>query len=193
MKYIDKLKQLNACEDAVDWCANYPSLEEAWQACHRGDWMLWLIARVNPGEPGSRKRRKIARAAADCAELVLPIYEERYPDNDSPRKAIEAAKRGDPDECRAAVAAAFAAAADADASAAAYADADADASAAAYAAADAAAYADAYADAFAAAAFAADAAAADARENTHKRCADIVRKNYPNPPRWKANEGGSDE
>ena len=30
--------------------------------------------------------------AADCAERVLPIFEERYPNDDRPRKAIEAAR-----------------------------------------------------------------------------------------------------
>jgi|SRR5882757_7520157 len=30
--------------------------------------------------------------AIDVAEIVLPIYEKKYPDNKSPREAIEAAK-----------------------------------------------------------------------------------------------------
>lgn len=30
--------------------------------------------------------------AADCAERVLPIYEKQYPDDDCPRKAIQAAR-----------------------------------------------------------------------------------------------------
>ena len=30
--------------------------------------------------------------AADCAERVLPIYEKEYPDDDRPRKAIQAAR-----------------------------------------------------------------------------------------------------
>ena len=30
--------------------------------------------------------------AADCAERVLPIYEEEYPNEDAPRKAIQAAR-----------------------------------------------------------------------------------------------------
>ena len=39
--------------------------------------------------------------AADCAEHVLPIYEAAYPDDDRPRRAIEAARafaRGEIDE-----------------------------------------------------------------------------------------------
>ena len=35
----------------------------------------------------------LALWAADCAEHVLPCFEERYPDDDRPRKAIEACRR----------------------------------------------------------------------------------------------------
>jgi hypothetical protein len=57
--------------------------------------------------------------AADCAEDVLPIFEREYPDDDRPRKAIEAARayaRGEIDAAaRAAEAAAEAAEAAAEA------------------------------------------------------------------------------
>ena len=36
--------------------------------------------------------RSLARWAADCAERVLPYFEEKYPKDDRPRKAIEAAR-----------------------------------------------------------------------------------------------------
>jgi len=71
--------------------------------------------------------------AADCAARVLPLFEARFPDDDRPRKAIEAARSGDAD-------AAYAAYAAADAARAAYA---ANAAYAAYAAAYAARAADA--------------------------------------------------
>jgi hypothetical protein len=111
--------------------------------------------------------------AIGCAEIVLAIYEKKYPDNKAPREAIQAAKDYlagtiGIDELnikrRAAYAAAYAdayaAAADAAAAYAAYADAYAAAAYAAAYAADAA-YAAAYAAdaAYAAAAYAADAAA----------------------------------
>jgi hypothetical protein len=92
---------------------------------------------------------------ADIAESVLPIYEKKHPDNDAPRKAIEAIRKyhkGEIDREQL-TAAAYAAAAYADAAAAAYAA----YAAAAYAAAADAAYA---AAAYAAAADAAYAAAA---------------------------------
>jgi hypothetical protein len=87
--------------------------------------------------------------AIQCAELVLPIWNHYYPNDDRPKKAIEAAAAAD-DDAAAAVAAVAATAA-----AAAYADAYADA---AYAAADAADAASDAAYAVAIAAIAIDAA-----------------------------------
>ena len=43
--------------------------------------------------------------AIACAELVLPIFEEKYPNDDRPRKAIEAAKDKSQDATYAAAAA----------------------------------------------------------------------------------------
>jgi len=67
--------------------------------------------------------RSLALWAADCAERVLPYFEEKYPKDDRPRKAIEAARawtRGEirVGSARAAAVAAHAAARDADESAA---------------------------------------------------------------------------
>jgi hypothetical protein len=77
----------------------------------------------------THRKRVAVRFAILCAEAVLPLFESIYPNDDRPRKAIEAAKEY-PCKNTAAYAAADAA------RAAAYAAAD-----AAYAAADAAAYA----------------------------------------------------
>jgi hypothetical protein len=91
-----------------------------------------------------KESKRVARfMAADFAEDVLPIFEAKYPKDQRPRKAIEAARK-------------LGSSADA-----AYAAADAAAAAAAYAAADAA-YAAAAAAAAADAAYAAAYAAADA-------------------------------
>jgi hypothetical protein len=38
------------------------------------------------------KDKEIRLFAADCAELVLPIYEKRYPNDDRPHKAIQEAR-----------------------------------------------------------------------------------------------------
>ena len=43
-------------------------------------------------EASMRDRRAQAARVADCAERVLPYFEEAFPDDDRPRKAIEAAR-----------------------------------------------------------------------------------------------------
>ena len=130
------------------------------------------------GKKGWSTRQQIVLVACDCAELVLPIYEKKYPDDKRVRNCIEVTRKWangkatieEVRQARRAADAAYAAAYAAAAAAAYAAYAAADAAYAAYAAADAAAAAAAYA--------AADAAAADAtaRLRTYKQCAEFCRK-----------------
>ena len=81
--WTDRLKKLNACPEAVVWAKRYATFEDAWVECDRGDWMLWLAARV------FYDRKASVLCACACARLALcyvPNGEER------PRKAIEAAE-----------------------------------------------------------------------------------------------------
>jgi len=163
------LEKKRACRSGMEWFNNQEETdsvkvsrallkEKKYRDCN------WLVVRV-------MNKKQEVQYAVFSAELVINIFEKKYPDDKRPRKAIEAAKNYISNPCRktrAAAAAATTAAYDA-----AYADdaAYAAATAAAYAAAadDAAAYA-AYAaaayaaDAAAAAAYDADDAAADAKE-----------------------------
>jgi hypothetical protein len=173
--WSDQLLALGACKEAYDWALTQPTAEVAWQTCERGDWMLWIAGKCS-GSIDTPERKLVGLAACGCARLALPYTKE-------PRvlKCIEVTEaycRGDLNVTLADVRKARQ-----DAYAVAYA---ADAVAyAAVAAADAVAYA-AVAAAVAAAyaaAYAADAAdAADARKETLKKCADIVRQFIPNPP-----------
>jgi len=43
-------------------------------------------------QPNEQDQRLLALWAADCAEHVLPHFEDKYPQDDRPRKAIEAAR-----------------------------------------------------------------------------------------------------
>jgi hypothetical protein len=127
------------------------------------DWANWLIVRFMTHE------QKV-QYAIFAAEQVIDIYEKKYPDDDRPRKAIEAAKNYLKDKSlenknaayAAAYDAAYAAYAAADAYAYAAADDAADAAYVAAAAADAAYAAAAAAASYAYAAAAAAAYAADA-------------------------------
>jgi hypothetical protein len=196
---LNKIEYLHPCCDAAAWLSSYTSATKAWKECERGDWMLWLLGKLN-GEPYSDARKKMVLCCCDCAELALP-----YAKDKSAKKCIEVARKwangkATIEQLRTARNAAAAAAAYAAyAAAAAAADAAYAAIAAAAAAAIAAAAADA-ADAAAAAAAAADAAAyaayadaAVARKDTLKKCANIVRKHYPKPPKVNATEDGEED
>ena len=151
MKKITKtfLQKLCACNSAMriaeqeNWFG-LPADELINKAIAYGrfDWANWLIVRL-------MNRKQKVQYAIFAAELVIDIYEKKYPDNDKPKKAIEAAKaylknpskKTKSDASNAANEAAYAAAnvaADAAANVAAYA-ANVAANAAAYAAANVAA------------------------------------------------------
>ena len=54
MKFITRLKRLDACSEAIEWLEEkgIDTIEEAWQRCERGDWMLWLYRRFYPKNKG---------------------------------------------------------------------------------------------------------------------------------------------
>ena len=86
-----KLKALNACSEAVSWAKdrNWPT---AWQECQRGDWMLWLCGTMQ-GKKGWPERPAIVLVACDCAELVLPIFEKKHPNDKRVRECIEVTRK----------------------------------------------------------------------------------------------------
>ena len=72
----DSLARLAPCAEAVEWARGYATLAEAWAACERGNWMLWLAGRVCPplaGRP-TPERARLVLAACDCAELARPHW-----------------------------------------------------------------------------------------------------------------------
>ena len=91
---ITHLSELSACSDAVAWVreSKSESLEAAWLACERGDWMLWYAGK-KAGPVGDEKRKKLVLAACACARLALPIFEKRYPDDKSMRDCLDTAEK----------------------------------------------------------------------------------------------------
>jgi len=169
MKPQDLLKELHACNVAVAWFDSR-NPHRAWRECKRGDWMLWLAARLNID------RKLIVTAACDCVELSLRFV---TAGEARPNEAINVTRRwlagkATREEVRAAANAAANAAYAADAAANAAYAADAAANAA-YAAANAAYAADAAADAAYAAAY----AARGAGEKWLANCAKITRRIIP--------------
>ena len=64
-RFSSLLTALGACSGAALW-AKGKSLSEVWSTCHRGDWMLWLVARY-----GDIPRKTIVSVACDCVEPAL--------------------------------------------------------------------------------------------------------------------------
>jgi hypothetical protein len=75
-----KLKLLGACSEALEWLGKR-DLETAWKECERPRWMLWLAGEIVD-------RKLLVKAACKCAELVLPIYEAKYPKDKRVRNCI---------------------------------------------------------------------------------------------------------
>jgi len=89
MNHIDQLTKLRACSEAVEYAAAHPTLQAAWDACKRGDWMLWLLGKL-AGPPESESRHKLVLAACQCARLALPHVKQS---ETRPLAAIETAER----------------------------------------------------------------------------------------------------
>ena len=86
--FVKKLKKLNACEDAVNWCVQHGGTSaELWRDCERGDWMAWYAAKVGVD------KRALVGALADCAALSLKYYEAQYPDDKRVRECIATCRR----------------------------------------------------------------------------------------------------
>ena len=188
-----KLKAMGACREAVKWAKDH-KWPDAWQKCERGDWLLWLCGAMQ-GKEGWPPRQQIVLVACDCVELVLPIFEKKYPDDKRVRECLETTRKwanGEAtiEDVHKARAAAYAAATAATATAAAYAAyATAYAAYATYAAYDAAADAAAYdaydaADADAATAAYAAADAAYARQDMQNKYAEFCWQRLTVPKKW---------
>lgn len=75
MSYIDTIERYGACSPAVRWLRenNFPTLQDAWNACTNTSWLAWLLESVGqpvvPQETGSTDE---FRANNKCPER-LPL------------------------------------------------------------------------------------------------------------------------
>lgn len=88
-RYLNQLRQLNACQEAIDWASTQETPQAAWAACKRGDWMLWLCGKY-AGEPWSKRRKRLVLAACECSRLALKYKIEK---DDRLEEAIGTAER----------------------------------------------------------------------------------------------------
>src|SRR6185312_15650026 len=68
-KFAALLKELCACRDGRTW-AHGKSLQEVWDTCERGDWLLWLCGNMSERE-GWPTRKQVVLAAVECATTAL--------------------------------------------------------------------------------------------------------------------------
>ena len=92
---LNKIKEHSPCEDGWKKLLNYLGKTQADDEplelrtileSNGLDDTIWALRAVEG------KDKEIRLFAADCAEMVLPIYEKHYPDDNRPRLAIQAAR-----------------------------------------------------------------------------------------------------
>jgi len=83
-KYLVPLK---ACGKARRRARKFTDPQAAWDAWKSASELLWCLRAARADG------RKIILCACEIVELALPVFEEEYPSNAWPRKAVEAAQR----------------------------------------------------------------------------------------------------
>lgn len=86
------LEQLGAKEKLLDYFDTYDTLQEGWDKCTNGNWMLWVISE-SCGPPNHPTHRKFTAAKCRVARLFLKYFEDVFPSDDRPRKAVEVAEK----------------------------------------------------------------------------------------------------
>ncbi len=84
---IEKLVDAKACPEAIRWVEScgLRTNQEAWDACERGDWLLWLLSELK-----GQSQKKLVLAACKCARTTLKYVRKGEL---RPKKAIETAER----------------------------------------------------------------------------------------------------
>ena len=83
MNTIKIIRKFHSCHLAIKWAKAYDDPCVAWERCDRGDWLLWISAKLGVD------RRTIVLSACACARTALQYVP---PGEDRPRLAIERAE-----------------------------------------------------------------------------------------------------
>jgi hypothetical protein len=70
MKAKELLIELDACVEAIDWAGDM-TVQEAWDACPRGDWMLWFYSKQYP-----ENIKELTLAKGHCANTVRHLMKD---------------------------------------------------------------------------------------------------------------------
>jgi hypothetical protein len=71
-EHLEWLQVNKACDLSIQWIEekNIQSLEEAWNTCKRGDWLLWMATKLNVD------KRRLVLCAALCAHTVIQYMQD---------------------------------------------------------------------------------------------------------------------
>ena len=85
-EYLETISAFGPCENAYKWLSDNAdkSPQQLWAECERGDWMLWLAARLGVDS------KLLVKAACACARLALPYVPAG---ENRPLAAIETAEK----------------------------------------------------------------------------------------------------
>jgi len=75
-----KLEKTGACKEAIFYVRTQKNYEEAWYNCSRGDWMLWIAAKLQID------KRLLTLTKGKCAATVLRLMKDKRS-----KKAVKAA------------------------------------------------------------------------------------------------------
>jgi hypothetical protein len=66
-EHLEWLQANKACKESIKWIKqnNIQSLEDAWNICKQGDWLLWMATKLKVD------KRKLVLCAALCAHTVV--------------------------------------------------------------------------------------------------------------------------
>lgn len=68
--WTHQLVKLGACNEAVLWCRQFDTFEEAWLSCHEGRWMWWLACGSLFGRTNSRvSNRLLSLRSGRCSTM----------------------------------------------------------------------------------------------------------------------------
>lgn len=80
-KLVESIAQWLPCPQAIKWLetGKYGTWKIAWHECQRFDWMLWLVRKcTGTAIRWSDKNRPCRLCALDCAEMVKGAWPEQY-------------------------------------------------------------------------------------------------------------------
>jgi hypothetical protein len=97
---VEFLTAHGACAEALDWLAagQFPSLDAAWQACEREDWMLWLLHEASALDDATWRHlavdfaEQVKHLMTDERSLNALAVARRFADGQATRQELAAAR-----------------------------------------------------------------------------------------------------